>query len=144
MAGIRIMPSAATVAGPEPEIAAKKQATPTQTTISPPFIWPTQVCAKLIRRSEMPAFSMMVPPRIKNGIAISTNLLVDEETIRGSVVIIVSSGRPAPSNSMARTLDEPRQTAMGVPITKSRKKLINNNEPNIMCSPLSSDHWHLF
>ena len=37
MAGIRMMPSAATVAGPEPEIAPKNMATTTQTMAMPPF-----------------------------------------------------------------------------------------------------------
>ena len=35
MAGIKMEPSAATVAGPEPEMAAKKQATMTTTRIRP-------------------------------------------------------------------------------------------------------------
>ena len=42
MAGIRMMPSAATVAGPEPEIAPKKQATTTHTMAIPPRRWPMQ------------------------------------------------------------------------------------------------------
>ena len=37
IAGIRTAPSAATVAGPEPEIAPKKQATITHTMAIPPF-----------------------------------------------------------------------------------------------------------
>lgn len=37
MAGTRITPSAATVAGPDPEIAAKKQDTMTHTMAIPPF-----------------------------------------------------------------------------------------------------------
>lgn len=37
MAGIRTIPRAATVAGPEPEIAPKKQATITHTMAIPPF-----------------------------------------------------------------------------------------------------------
>lgn len=38
IAGIMIMPSAATVAGPDPEIAAKKQETMTQTIAMPLFL----------------------------------------------------------------------------------------------------------
>ena len=41
MAGIKIPPIAATVAGPEPEIAAKKTATSTVTSTMPPFKCPT-------------------------------------------------------------------------------------------------------
>ncbi len=46
MAGIRTAPSAATVAGPEPEIAPKKQATITHTMAMPPLLCPTQVLTK--------------------------------------------------------------------------------------------------
>ena len=53
MAGIRTAPRAATVAGPEPEIAPKKQATTTQTMAIPPLLCPTQVSTKRIRRLEI-------------------------------------------------------------------------------------------
>ena len=52
-AGIRTAPRAATVAGPEPEIAPKKHATITHTMAIPPFLWPTQVSTKLISRLEL-------------------------------------------------------------------------------------------
>ena len=42
MAGIRMMPRAATVAGPEPEMAPKKQATTTHTMAMPPRRCPMQ------------------------------------------------------------------------------------------------------
>src|SRR5699024_7633976 len=54
MAGIRMMPRAATVAGPEPEMAPKKQATITATMAMPPRRWPTQSSANATRRLEMP------------------------------------------------------------------------------------------
>ena len=74
MAGIRMMPRAATVAGPEPEIAPKNMATMTQTMAMPPRWWPTQSSMKAIRRLEMPASAMMLPERTKNGMASSRNL----------------------------------------------------------------------
>ena len=49
MAGIRTAPSAATVAGPDPEIAPKKQATITHTMAMPPLLCPTQVSTNLIK-----------------------------------------------------------------------------------------------
>ena len=67
-------PSAATVAGPEPEIAAKKQATMTQTIARPCLVWPTRERKKSIRRVEMPLTSMMLPPRMKKGMASRTYL----------------------------------------------------------------------
>ena len=129
------MPRAATVAGPEPDIAAKKHATDTITTIKPPRRCPTQLCAKLIKRSEMPAFSMTLPPRIKNGTANKTNLLVAEEKIRGNIVIIVSSGRPAPSISIPKTLETPRQIAIGVPTRRNAAKLKKITGPIISRRP---------
>jgi len=78
MAGIRTIPRAATVAGPEPEIAPKKQATITHTIAIPPLVCPTQVSTKRIRRLEIPAFAMMFPDRTKNGMARSRNLLIPE------------------------------------------------------------------
>ena len=78
IAGISTAPSAATVAGPEPEIAPKKHATITHTIAIPPFLCPTQVSTKLINRLEIPAFAMMFPDRTKNGMARSRNLLIPE------------------------------------------------------------------
>ena len=71
-----IMPRAATVAGPDPEMAAKKQATRTQTIATPPRRWPTQASARWMSLREMPEASMILPPRMKKGMASSTNLLV--------------------------------------------------------------------
>ena len=74
IAGIKMMPKAATVAGPEPEIAPKKQATITQTIAIPPRRWPTQSSMKLTRRVEIPALAMMLPDSTKKGMASSRNL----------------------------------------------------------------------
>ncbi len=69
IAGIRTAPRAATVAGPEPEIAPKKQETITHTIAMPPFLCPTQVSTKSISLREIPAFAMIFPDSTKNGIA---------------------------------------------------------------------------
>ena len=60
---------AATVAGPEPEMAAKKQATITVTTARPPRRCPTQAFARLISLFDIPAWSIITPARMKKGIA---------------------------------------------------------------------------
>ena len=78
IAGIRTAPRAATVAGPEPEIAPKKQETITHTIAIPPFLCPTQVSTKLISLREIPAFAMIFPDSTKNGIARRRNLLIPE------------------------------------------------------------------
>ena len=122
IAGIRIRPRAATVAGPEPEIAAKKHATSTHTIATPPLKWPTHAWASLIRRVEIPDFSIMLPPRMKKGIAIRTDLVIAAETSCGTVPSTTASGRPAPITTIAATLDIPRQTAIGAPNSKSTAK----------------------
>ena len=78
IAGIRTAPRAATVAGPEPEIAPKKQETITHTIAIPPFLCPTQVSTKSISLREIPAFAMIFPDSTKNGIARRRNLLIPE------------------------------------------------------------------
>ena len=86
MAGISTAPRAATVAGPEPEMAPKKQATITHTMAIPPFLCPTQVSTNLISRLEIPAFAMMFPDSTKNGIARSRNLLIPEYMLVATIV----------------------------------------------------------
>ena len=86
IAGISTAPRAATVAGPEPEIAPKKQATITHTMAIPPFLCPTQVSTNLISRLEIPAFAMMLPDSTKNGIARSRNLLIPEYMLVATIV----------------------------------------------------------
>ena len=86
IAGIRTAPRAATVAGPEPEIAPKKHATITHTMAIPPFLCPTQVSTKLISRLEIPAFAMMLPDNTKNGIARSRNLLIPAYMLVATIV----------------------------------------------------------
>ena len=135
MAGTTITPSAATVAGPEPEIAAKKQETMTHTMASPPLIWPTQASASLISFSDIPAFSIIFPAKMKKGIASNTNLLVDADTIMGRLLITVSSGLPAPWAIMATTLEVPRHTAMGAPMRSSTAKLIKRIAATTICLP---------
>ena len=108
MEGIRITPSAATVAGPEPEIAAKKQDTITHTSATPFLRWPTQAFAKSISFSDIPAFSIMLPATIKNGIASNENLLDAENTLMGNISI------GSPVTTMLTMLAIPRETAMGM------------------------------
>ena len=86
MAGKRMGARAATVAGPEPDMAAKKQHTITVTIASPPNIWPTMTLANSTSRLDIPAFSMMTPVRMKNGIASRLNLAVPLYMVLANVV----------------------------------------------------------
>ena len=86
IAGIRTAPRAATVAGPEPEIAPKKHATITHTMAIPPFLWPTQGSTKLTSLLEIPAFAMIFPESTKNGIARRRNLLIPAYMLVATIV----------------------------------------------------------
>jgi len=86
IAGIRTAPRAATVAGPEPEIAPKKQATITHTIAMPPLLCPTQVSTNLISLLEIPALAIMFPESTKNGMARSKNLLIPEYIFVATIV----------------------------------------------------------
>lgn len=69
MAGIKIRPSAATVAGPEPLTAPQKVAIPTAAMASPPVILPTMDSTRVQILEAIPALSIMKPAKIKNGMA---------------------------------------------------------------------------
>ena len=77
IAGIRTAPKAATVAGPEPEIAPKKQATMMHTFAMPPLRCAYECVNETDQSGEIPAFAIMFPDNTKNGIA-SRNLLIPE------------------------------------------------------------------
>src|SRR5512142_2130497 len=69
MAGMRIEPMATTVAGLEPDTAAKRAQAITPAKPSPPYQWPTMVVAKWIIRRATPPWVRKLPARMKNGIA---------------------------------------------------------------------------
>ena len=120
IAGISTQPRAATVAGPEPEIAPKKQATMTHTMAMPPRRCPTQVFTKLISLLEIPAFAMICPESTKNGIANSRNLLIPE------YILVATMVKDVPEYRIAHTEERPRQMLMGIPMIKNTKKERNN------------------
>ncbi len=62
---------AATVAGPEPEIAAKNMQVATATRPSPPVKRPNRISPTSSRRREMPPWPIRSPARMKKGTAIS-------------------------------------------------------------------------
>ena len=73
IAGIRIEPTATTVAGLEPEIAANSAQATTAPSPSPPGQWPTSEVAKRIMRLATPPWVRKLPARMKNGIAMISN-----------------------------------------------------------------------
>ena len=73
MAGIMNEPMADTVAGPEPEMAAKNMQASTVTMARPPTMKPTRLSARLTSLLEMPPLHIRAPARMKKGIARSGN-----------------------------------------------------------------------
>ena len=67
-------PMATTVAGEEPEMAAKKIQARTPAMASPPGNHPTRAFMKSMRRRAMAPLVMMEPATIKKGMARRTNL----------------------------------------------------------------------
>mgnify|MGYP003310422505 CR=1 FL=1 len=65
---------AAVSAEPDPEIAASPVPATTATKYKEPVIHPTNAVAKSIILFAIPPFSMIIPVKIKNGIAIIVNL----------------------------------------------------------------------
>ena len=68
------------VATDEPETAAKIMQVSTMVMGRPPCTPPTMLLANSTRRREMPPVSMMLPARMKKGMAASGNLLIDENS----------------------------------------------------------------
>ncbi|MCY1462791.1 hypothetical protein D9M71_806010 [compost metagenome] len=69
MPAMAMEPTAATVAGLEPDSAAKSMQASTAAIARPPRMWPTQALAKSIRRRATPPVVMKAPASRKNGIA---------------------------------------------------------------------------
>ncbi len=71
MAGTISMPTAAVVAGPEPEMAPKNTQASTVAMPSPPVTGPASASAMSTSRREMPAASISAPASTKAGSAMS-------------------------------------------------------------------------
>ena len=66
-----IVPIATTVAGDEPESAAKSMQASTEAIARPPLKWPTEAIAKRMMRRATPPVDMKADASTKNGIASS-------------------------------------------------------------------------
>ncbi|MNF94455.1 hypothetical protein D3C84_771660 [compost metagenome] len=69
MPAMAIEPTAATVAGEEPDRAANSMQANTAPIARPPRMWPTQALAKSISRRATPPVVMKAPASRKNGMA---------------------------------------------------------------------------
>ena len=129
-----IVPRAATVAGPEPEMAAKKHAHRTQTMMRPPLMCPTKALAKSISFRDMPDFSIILPPRMKNGIASRTTF--DKAALE--FIASVIAGRSICSTDT--NADIPKQSATGSPLIRSTTNTPISIKPVIYLPPLLRIH----
>ncbi len=116
MAGIISIPTAAVVAGPEPEIAPKNRQAITVAADNPPVNGPARLSATLIRRRDRPAASISAPARMKAGRAISGK---DPTADQAICTILIGL---SPRYSIAASDETPSATVIGAPRISSPKK----------------------
>ena len=69
MPAMTMVPMATTVAGEEPDSAAKSMQAKTPAIARPPWKWPTQAMAKRMMRRATPPVDMKAEARMKKGMA---------------------------------------------------------------------------
>jgi len=123
MAGIINVPIADTVAGPEPDIAAKIMHDKVVTMARPPMINPTRLSAKERILFDIPPCSIKFPARIKNGIAISGK---ESSPVKAFCAIIIVGILLVKTSVSA--VDNPRQIPIGtlsdIKKNKNKNKII--------------------
>jgi hypothetical protein len=120
IAGIINDPIAATVAGPDPEIAAKNIQVSTVTIAKPPIIKPTNELAKARSLFETPPFPIKIPAIIKNGMAIIGKESRDVNTFCVNVI----TGIPSVKNMTVIKVERPIAIPIGMlnAMNKNRDK----------------------
>ena len=108
IAGIMMEPMATTVAGAEPEIAAKNMQAMIAMIPRPPWMWPTKAVAKSIRRLEMPPRSINAPATIKSGMASRGN-----ESQPENIRWLTRNRGTLPTVNIARKLAKPNAQGNG-------------------------------
>ena len=125
-----IEPMATTVAGDDPETAAKSAHAITPASASPPCQWPTMDEAKLIMRRATPPCVRKLPARMKNGIAMISNFSMPVKSLSATDVI----GTVVMVNRKVSTV-RPSEIETGIPVSirpNSSRKMISGVG---MCSP---------
>ena len=123
IAGSRIAPIATTVAGELPDTAANSAQAMTPASPRPPCQWLTIAAAKLIIRRATPPWVRKLPARMKNGIAMISNLSMPVKSFSatdsiGTLVIV---------NRYVSTV-RPSEIEIGIPVSirpKSSAKMIH-------------------
>ncbi len=119
------IPTAAVVAGPEPEIAPKNTQASAVEIARPPGIGPTIFSAICTSRFEIPAASISAPARTKQGSAMSGNAVRFAKAF--SIIILISM----PSIKKHDIVAIPSATMMGLPISKRAKNTQKSTAPII-------------
>ena len=122
MAGISTAPRAATVAGPEPEMAPNRAEASTVTEPSAPRTRPSRTFATAMSFWVMPR-AIRLPARMKNGILSRE----DEFKPRNVFCAMVSSGKPP--NHMASMVPAAMASKMGRPRKANTIRTINTIRP---------------
>ena len=115
-----MLPMAEAAAAEDPEMAPKSMLAKMFTKARPPGILPTRARARLISRIAMPPLFMMLPARMKKGMASSAKLSMPV-AIRWAKVVKAARGEML--TSMVRIPEIPMLKAMGTPSDNNMMKL---------------------
>jgi len=125
---------AITVAGAEPDNAAKKAHASTRANAIPPLTPPTILFAKSTSLFEIPPFVIRFPARMKNGIAM---IDVDSNPPKILCPIIPVVTRKSGLNTIVVQTAAPKANAIGTPMIRNNAIEPNNSNPvPIMLPPL--------
>ena len=125
---------AMTVAGADPDRAAKKAQASTSARLIPPLTLPTRQSAKSTIRLEIPPFVIRLPANTKNAMAM-IELDCSPPKILWAIAV-EEAGRPPNTTAVREATLKEMDT--GTPITRQRIKIKNKINPAFMsCFPLS-------
>ena len=110
-------PMALTVAGEEPDRAAKNMEATTETIPSEPLMWPTSASANSRILFDRPPNFIRLPARMKNGTASSGN---ESRPLKHAVAMVVIPRLVVVTSVM--TVEAPSAMAIGAPIIMKRKR----------------------
>src|SRR5574337_914991 len=126
MAGSRMEPMATTVAGLEPDTAAKRAQARTPARPRPPYQWPTMDEAKRIIRRATPPWVRKLPARMKNGMAMISNFSMPVKSFRATD----SMGTWVMANRKVSTV-RPREMEIGMPVRDRKSTRLNSSHHSI-------------
>ena len=112
---------ATTVAGLEPEMAAKKVQESTEAMASPPGIQPTRVVAKRMMRRAAPPAERKAPQRTKKGMDMMTKLSSPVNSFCETMAIVSTDSEE--TNARKASTVSPRAMEMGMPVSSRANRM---------------------